>query len=343
MEAPLSWVKPALNGTAPASRGGHTAVLADTQLVIFGGHRYGGTGTFQYFNDVNVLDVESSTWHDVRCAGEPPSPRYGHSATLIGRRMFVFGGRGEGGALLDDMFLLDLDEWCWVNVSPTTAAPAARFEHGCCTVGPRIVVFGGWNGKACFNDLWVFDTDSFTWMKPKTGGRPPCPRHGCQTELLPDGRVVVFGGHSTPAEAGGKALYHSDMSVLDVQTMIWSRPRTTGDNPSARTGHTMVRVGGSMCVLGGWAGVRRSMVFEYLPVPDNFEERDISMLKGFMFLLDGAELEWRAPAAAGTSHPHLYGHSTTVVGDYLFVWGGWDGNRPLDELQVMDLSPMGAL
>ena len=83
------------------------------------------------------------------------------------------------------------------------------------------------------------------------------------------------------------------------------------------------------------------MVFEYLPVPDNFEERDISMLKGFMFLLDGGEMEWNAPAATGVTTPHRYGHSTTVVGDYLFVWGGWDGNRPLNELSVLDLTPIG--
>ena len=53
--AELVWQKPSLNGTAPSSRGGHTAVLADTQLVIFGGHRYGGDGVFEYFNDVHVL------------------------------------------------------------------------------------------------------------------------------------------------------------------------------------------------------------------------------------------------------------------------------------------------
>ena len=53
--AELAWQKPSLNGTAPSSRGGHTAVLADTQLVIFGGHRYGGDGVFEYFNDVHVL------------------------------------------------------------------------------------------------------------------------------------------------------------------------------------------------------------------------------------------------------------------------------------------------
>ena len=161
-------------------------------------------------------------------------------------------------------------------------------------------------------------------------------------ELLNDGRIVAFGGHSTAdAEKDTPAVYNGDICVLDVQTMVWTRPRALGDDfPSGRTGHSLCRVGDTVVVVGGWAGVRRSMVFEYLPVPDNFAERDISLLKGYMFMLDGTKMEWEAPPVANTDNPHRYGHSTTVVGDYLFLWGGWDGNRPLNDLQVLDLSPL---
>ena len=68
-------------------------------------------GDFINLNDVHVLDWETSTWHDVRCAGDIPPARYAHSAVLVGRRMFVFGGRGDNGTLFKDMYLLDLDEW----------------------------------------------------------------------------------------------------------------------------------------------------------------------------------------------------------------------------------------
>lgn len=188
MAEPMVWSRPDMNGTPPCARGGHSATLADTQLVLFGGHYY-GKGSFVYLNDVHVLDVETSTWHDVRCAGEPPPPRYGHTATLVGRRMFVFGGRGENNVVLKDMYLLDLDEWCWVKVNPTTTAPTSRFDHADVLIGNKIVIFGGWDGKQvrlppnfiysssliifclqCFDDLWVFDTEAFTWMKPKTAG-----------------------------------------------------------------------------------------------------------------------------------------------------------------------------
>jgi hypothetical protein len=91
-----AWTKPTLKGSAPVARGGHTAVLADYQMIIFGGHYYGGSSKFEYLNDTHVLDVETSTWHNVRCGGEIPEPRYGHSSIALGSKMFVFGGRGKG-------------------------------------------------------------------------------------------------------------------------------------------------------------------------------------------------------------------------------------------------------
>lgn len=142
----MVWSHPDMNGTPPCGRGGHSAILADTQLVLFGGHYY-GKGGFVYLNDVHVLDVETSTWHDVRCAGEPPPPRYGHTSTLVGRRMFVFGGKGENNAIMKDMYFLDLDEWCWSKVNPTTTSPHARFDHADVLIGSKIVIFGGWDGR----------------------------------------------------------------------------------------------------------------------------------------------------------------------------------------------------
>lgn len=49
-----------------------------------------------------------------------------------------------------------------------------RFWQASVLVGHKIVVHGGWNGaNQCYDDLWVFDTDSFAWMQPRTGGLPP--------------------------------------------------------------------------------------------------------------------------------------------------------------------------
>ena len=172
----VTWTKPVMNNLPPPARGGHSCVFAENKLVLFGGHYFGGNGKFVYLNDTHALDLETSTWHNVRAKGQVPEPRYHHAATLIGSRMFVFGGRGSDGTVFKDMFFLDLDEWCWYKVDSTTAGPPGRFAHAHVAVGTKLVYFGGWDGKKSFQDLWVFDSDSFTWLKPQTAGRPPSAR-----------------------------------------------------------------------------------------------------------------------------------------------------------------------
>ena len=54
-----------------------------------------------------------------------------------------------------------------------TAPPIGRMGHSDILVGNKIVYFGGTNGKQCFSDLWVFDTATMTWLRPRTAGRPP--------------------------------------------------------------------------------------------------------------------------------------------------------------------------
>lgn len=41
------------------------------------------TDKFTYLNDVWAVDVDTMTWHNPRCAGGGPSPRYGHTTTVI--------------------------------------------------------------------------------------------------------------------------------------------------------------------------------------------------------------------------------------------------------------------
>lgn len=45
-----------------------------------------------------------------------------------------------------------------------------RFFHASDVVGRKIVVHGGWDETNTYGDIWIFNTDSFTWMQPKTSG-----------------------------------------------------------------------------------------------------------------------------------------------------------------------------
>ncbi|KAG1244378.1 hypothetical protein G6F68_015474 [Rhizopus microsporus] len=61
-------------------------------------------GTY-VLDDLSVLDLNNFTWTQFR--GIPP--RYNHSATLIGRKMYIYAGKNQQGDTVTDLFVLHLD------------------------------------------------------------------------------------------------------------------------------------------------------------------------------------------------------------------------------------------
>jgi len=102
-----------------------------------------------------------------------------------------------------------------------------RFNFASELVGRKIVVHGGWDGNETFNDLWIFNTDSFAWIQPKTSGFGPTSRFGHTLTLTIDGRLLIFGGCSIE-KATGTPKYNSDLRQLDTENMVWTRPIVNG-------------------------------------------------------------------------------------------------------------------
>mmetsp|Transcript_27300 Transcript_27300/g.84190 ORF Transcript_27300/g.84190 Transcript_27300/m.84190 type:complete len:334 (+) Transcript_27300:86-1087(+) len=310
-----------VDGDCPSARGGHSATTAENQIVIFGGSAYTTGGRFAYYNDTHVLDAENRVWHNVQCSGEVPTPRYGHSVELIGSRMFVFGGRGEIGTLRDVCFL-DLVEWSWVSVSVTSAGPSPRFFHASLLVGRKIVVHGGWDGHMrCMGDLWVFNTDTFTWLQPKCAGILPSPRYGHSLNLLANGCIICFGGCAL-STSDPIPEYYNDLRQLDTESMLWSKPINHGTyTPSKRSGHTTTTLGSRLVVFGGWgAGGMQNM--------DCKQQGSGSV---YVLNMSASSNEWLMPRTAA-SFAHRYGHTTTRVGTKIYIFGGWNGKQATSDL-----------
>lgn len=88
----FSWEIPVTYGEGPSVRESHTAVAFydDTKkknyLVIYGGMNMNRLG------DTWFLDTDSMKWENPTLKGPIPLPRSLHTATLIGSKMYVFGG-----------------------------------------------------------------------------------------------------------------------------------------------------------------------------------------------------------------------------------------------------------
>lgn len=94
-----------------------------------------------------MADV-STQWTECTCTGTPPAKRYGHSATMQGEHLVVFGGQG-GKDQYNDLFVLSTGgggEYAWSEPAVSGVPPCVRTAHLALAVpkpSPAILVHGG--------------------------------------------------------------------------------------------------------------------------------------------------------------------------------------------------------
>lgn len=167
------------------------------------------------------------------------------------------------------MFFFDLGAMAWLQVQWTTDCPAGRYGHAAASVdNEKMFVFGGWDGKKSMNDLWLFDSATFTWRRPKCSGKPPTPRQNLSMVDLSSNAgspsLLLYGGYTVMPDA--LPVYNKDVYVFDIASMAWSRPRLVGEYPPGTFGQSMNLAGAGSgeelaVMLGGWSGTERTPLF----------------------------------------------------------------------------------
>uniref|UniRef100_A0A2N9GDI4 Uncharacterized protein n=1 Tax=Fagus sylvatica TaxID=28930 RepID=A0A2N9GDI4_FAGSY len=58
-------------------------------------------------SDLSIVTVTVSLeWMELSVSGSLPPPRCGHTATMVEKRLLVYGGRGGGGPIMGDLWAL---------------------------------------------------------------------------------------------------------------------------------------------------------------------------------------------------------------------------------------------
>ncbi|KAM9327599.1 host cell factor 2 [Pholidichthys leucotaenia] len=191
-----SWNVPETKGGGPSPRESHTCVahtgLGSPKLYIFGGMQ--GCR----LDDLWQLDLDTMVWSMPQTRGCTPLARSLHSASVIGNKMYVFGGwipvpESDRDVTFETQWIctnslsvLNLDTMSWRNLDPEqqddlesqlrtqgpqiddpyACRPGARAGHCAAVVGTRLYIWSGrdgyrksWNYQACCKDLWYLETD----------------------------------------------------------------------------------------------------------------------------------------------------------------------------------------
>jgi dynein heavy chain len=108
----------------------HTSVtLDDDHILIFGGL----ADKNKRFDDVWIFEVSTGTWRNVKHVGTPPCPRAHHTATMVGTKMYVWGGYGghkQRRAFYNDLYVLETAPYVMPEETDDGTAPSSEYEEG---------------------------------------------------------------------------------------------------------------------------------------------------------------------------------------------------------------------
>jgi len=277
----------------------------------------------------DVAKVRKWQWANPLIEGVGPTPRGGHSATLSGASIIIFGGHYYGGKqkgfiYLNDTFVLDVNANRWIKPKISGTPPAQRYFHSSILAGSRMIIFGGKGEKGMvFRDLHALDPSTMTWYQGPEGSGSPCARYGHTATLVAGSKMLIFGG------TDGKN-YFNDLYVLDLEIMAWTQPKTTGPAPSPRMGHTAMQIGSNLLIQGGFFFSEEAQKAAGMKQGNQLRSSYLNDLR----ILDTETYVWSRLRVSGTPPLPRYGHTCNISGPDIVVFGGWNeksGSREKEE------------
>ena len=243
--SPVVWTPVSTLG-APDARARHSAVWADTGMIVWGGD----DGNSITKNTGGRYVPGTDSWSVITTVGAP-APRSSHTAVWTGSEMIVWGG--FSGAF---DFLTIGDGASYDPVADTWSAlssvnqPSPRTGHTAVWTGTEMIVWGGASCLACANaELGTgarYNPATDTWTPVSTVNAPEA--RFSHTAIWTGTRMIVWGGAT---EGGIATLTALDSGgAYDPATDTWTT-LTTASAPQARHCHAATWTGTEMLVFGG--------------------------------------------------------------------------------------------
>jgi len=184
-----------------------TFLSSGEDLILFG-----GTNGSLCYNDLWVYNTLLNVWVLVSDR-IGPSPRFGHSASMINTQMWVFGGKDQSNNYLNDMHVFDFSSYIWHKVL-CEKTPEPRAYHTSFWMKGYFSIFGGACLGRTYTGIWSYDIDAREWFCVDCQGSQPTSRFGHLTFLSNESVYIV----------GGKSLngIHQPSYRLDLDKWKWN-------------------------------------------------------------------------------------------------------------------------
>eukprot|EP01132_Coremiostelium_polycephalum_P005846 gene5846-7275_t len=201
-------------------------------------------------------------------------------------------------------------------------SPEPRWGHTSVSLinNAEFLIFGG-NSNKSFNDIHVYNIYGNTWLKLEASGCAPSARYGHSATLFPSiNSIVIYGGRATSKPFSDLHLLKLGSNANDsVSRMpITWKSLASSKSVEGRAGHTAVAYHNRLVVFGGHNN-HRSKYYNSVQV----------------YNLDTQE--WRQQSCDGSAPSARATHCTFLVGNQMYIFGGFDGKKYYNDLYCLDL------
>ncbi|MBA0837633.1 hypothetical protein Goarm_009774, partial [Gossypium armourianum] len=233
----------------------HSMIKWENKLLLLGGHSKKSSDAMI----VHFINLEMHVCGVMETSGKIPVARGGHSVTLVGSKLIVFGGEDRSRKLLNDVHVLDLQTMTWSVVEATQTPPAPRFDHSAAVHSERyLLIFGGCSHSIFFNDLHVLDLHTMEWSQPQVQGDLVSPRAGHAGISIDEMWYIVGGGDNNNG--------CPETLALNMSKLVWSTLTTLKErHPLASEGlsicSAIIDGGKYLVAFGGYNGKYNNEVF----------------------------------------------------------------------------------
>ncbi|GAA6213412.1 kelch domain-containing protein 1 isoform X1 [Lates japonicus] len=252
-------------------RSGHTAVVEENLLYVWGGYMSVSNDEILLpNNELWVYDLQQGVWNVFHMTGDAPPSMSGACGCYLNGHMYIFGGCDDDGQT-NQIYCVDLTDgkYMWKRIMHETgSAPSPRDKLSCWIYKGRIIYFGGYGHKLqtdvdsrnrnfiidevawAGSDLWgwnsevhMFDPMRVSWSEPQTYGQAPAPR-AAHAGASTGSRGYIFGGRVRETRI-------NDIHCLDLESWTWSEIIPVSSGPVGRSWHTLTTVSDSTLFLFG--------------------------------------------------------------------------------------------
>ncbi|VBB71802.1 Putative protein of unknown function [Podospora comata] len=168
-------------------------------------------------------------------------------------------------------------------------------------------------------DVLAAPSSGMYWSRAPTSGTPHTALRAHTTTLV-GSNVFVFGG------CDSRACFN-ELYVLDADAFYWSTPHVVGDVPVPLRAMTCTAVGKKLVIFGGGDG------------PAYYND---------VYVLDTVNYRWSKPKIMGSDQPgrvpsRRRAHTACLYKSGIYVFGGGDGERALNDIWRLDVSDFGKM